>query len=337
MNHPLRHPTPSFEKSAPQSSRLRRILVIGGCGLLVAIFGLCFYPEIRPYETIDPDLFIFDGHVHLMASYSADPSKLIREMDEAGIDRALLLGSPVRTAPGIRLPKSYLRTINNTMLGKAFLDILADTVFFQQNVVAQPDNRPVFETVSAYPDRLVGFCWINPNVPTFTKELERCTEQWNLSGIKLHLWLYPIDLEDERIMEVAAFAQAHGLPILIDLGIDPALADFTQVAECYPDVKFIIAHLGGILFEQAIEKAKRVNNVYLDTSGYTVTLSRLQGARDALGASRLIFGSDAPSEVGGDMRDSLDLIARLGLTEEELEAVLSGNLLDVLAASQAWR
>ncbi len=92
----------------------------------------------------------------------------------------------------------------------------------------------------------------------------------------------------------------------------------------YPDVNFIVAHLGSFaddwrVYERVIEQLVRYPNVYADTSGVSITWYR---RFSVLVQKKLIFGSD-----GHWLHPGLELhkIELLGLPREEA-LILGSNV-----------
>src|SRR5262249_24785727 len=99
-------------------------------------------------------------------------------------------------------------------------------------------NRRVAEIVAAHPGRLTGFAFVNPAADKGRVErlVGTAVQGYGFAGIKVHQ-------HDGRITrEVCEAARRHGLPILYDVMSEVATAEL--VAREYPDVRFIIPHLG---------------------------------------------------------------------------------------------
>ncbi len=109
---------------------------------------------------------------------------------------------------------------------------------------------------------------------------------------------------------------------------DPKTGTSEGIAR-FPLVRFIIAHAGVQHFEQAIALARDHSNVWLDTSSYFVTPGKLRRLVRELGARKLIFGSDYPV-MALDPGDALQKILSLSLPAQEQEAILGGNLREIL-------
>ena len=188
------------------------------------------------------------------------------------------------------------------------------------------------EMVQAHGDRLGGMLWVNPHDPAWAEDVA-LAEQHHFYGIKIHPVLDHYVVEQAALDEVFACACAHHWPILTHTDVDGtpmAAACYEPLIRAYPDVVLILAHLRW----GAIPLAKRYGNVYLDTT-YVDALTVEIGV-DALGASKIIFGSDAAEgfDVGRPparlrpRRSYAGLIAALrerGISDVALEKILYQN------------
>ena len=103
------------------------------------------------------------------------------------------------------------------------------------------------------------------------------------------------------------------------------------IAAQYPDVNFIIPHLGSFagdwrVHRQVVDQIARLPNVYTDTSGvkrFDYVVEAVQRA----GAHKVIFGSDGPW-----LHPALELqkIRLLKLPPAQEALILSGNVLRLL-------
>lgn len=108
---------------------------------------------------------------------------------------------------------------------------------------------------------------------------------------------------------------------------------FSRTVECYPDLRLVLAHLGGLRMWDDVRRhlLPAGGNVYFDTayvSFYMGPEDMLEMIKD-IGPERVLFGSDYPWE---EPRRAAEIIKGLGLCEAEAQAVLYNNaatLLDV--------
>ena len=132
-----------------------------------------------------------------------------------------------------------------------------------------------------------------------------------------------------------------GVPCLIDFtGRD---ADLERLAASFPGTQIIVAHLGRYLctdqplIDRFIAIAEAHDNVLLDISG-VVLLWKIRQAVEQVGAERVIWGSDGPfpaPDLASYIRTDIDKVRASGLSQEELQAVLGGNIVRVLGCEGA--
>ncbi|HUS06890.1 MAG TPA: amidohydrolase family protein [Bryobacteraceae bacterium] len=184
-------------------------------------------------------------------------------------------------------------------------------------------NQEIARIVKRYPCRFIGFAKHDPVAEKgrIRSMLLRECRQLGLRGLKLHVTPTP---------EVLDTVAELGIPILWHPG---RVALFAPVAEAYPTIDLILAHLGSDLSSDwrehmaGIEMARRYPNVYLDTGG-TVLTRYLEQAAQELGPGKIIYGSDEP-EV--DCRLEIFKVRMLGLPAEQEASILGGNMQRLLS------
>jgi predicted TIM-barrel fold metal-dependent hydrolase len=149
-------------------------------------------------------------------------------------------------------------------------------------------------------------------------------EQYGFRGIKVHR-------HDGRITrEICEVARSFSLPVLYDVMGEVSVVEL--LAQEYPDVAFIIPHLGSFADDwraqlAMIDPLVRHENVYTDTSGIR-RFDLLQEAVRRAGAHKVLFGTDGPW-----LHPAVELIKVrvLGLPDYEEQKILSGNFLRLTA------
>jgi uncharacterized protein len=162
-------------------------------------------------------------------------------LDEAGIDRAVILPIDCTTAHGC-------------------------TVVSNAQVAALMERS----------DRLIGFASVDPGLPDAAATLERDVREYGLVGLKLDPSLQRFDVADpERAFPVYAAAQELGIPVLVHCGLSwarvgrSALAHplaLEEVVHAFPSLRIVIAHLGWPWVADAVMLAVKHRTVHLDTS-----------------------------------------------------------------------
>jgi aminocarboxymuconate-semialdehyde decarboxylase len=107
----------------------------------------------------------------------------------------------------------------------------------------------------------------------------------------------------------------------------------------YPDMKIIASHLGGLLpmvvrrvddhidFEAPDTPEKpslAFRRLWYDTVGHN-HVPALRAAAEALGADRLLLGTDFPYQPGDLFLAAVDYVRRAGLSEDDVGAILDRN------------
>lgn len=186
-------------------------------------------------------------------------------------------------------------------------------------------NRRVAEIVAARPERLIGFAFVNPRADQgHARELiGTAVRSYGFRGVKVHQ-------HDGRISrEICEAARAFAVPILYDVMGETTVIDL--IAREYPDVDFIVPHLGSFADDYraqvaVIDLLVRFPNVYADTSGVR-RFDLLEQAIVRAGSRKLLFGSDGPWLHPGV---ELAKIRALRLRPAAERRVLGGNLLELI-------
>jgi predicted TIM-barrel fold metal-dependent hydrolase len=284
-----------------------------------------------------------DHHQHLFSPAVAaaegvkqiDADDLVSLLDAAGIRRAAvlsaayILGDPKGTAP-------------------------------HEYDKVRAENGWTSAQAARFPERLIGFCSVNPLKPYAFDELARCAKDPQLRrGLKLHFANSRVDYHNrehiDRVRKLFAAANQYGMAIVahmrtsisakIPYGADEARTFLNEIAPAAPDVPIQIAHLAGAggyadplvdqaasVFVEAIEKGNpRAKNLYFDVT--TVVLPKASPEQllliakrlRQLGLQRILYGSDAAT--GGNLppREGWAAFRRLPLTDAEFQ-IIAANI-----------
>jgi predicted TIM-barrel fold metal-dependent hydrolase len=181
-------------------------------------------------------------------------------------------------------------------------------------------NADVARLVACYPGRLIGFAFVHATRDRgrITSMVERAVKRWGFRGIKVH------GHEATPTREVCETARIFRLPLLVDVVGKPSIIE--MLAPEYPDVNFIIPHLGSFAddwraHQQVVDQLVHHPNVYGDTSGVRRFDYIVQAVARA-GPHKVLFGSDGPWLHPGV---EIEKIRLLGLPRKQEELVLGGN------------
>lgn len=182
-------------------------------------------------------------------------------------------------------------------------------------------NAEVAKIVAGHPGRLIGFAFIHPqrDAGRILDMVKRAVEQWGFRGIKVH------GRDAMPTREVCEVARAYHLPLLVDVIGQAHVVD--MLAPQYPDVDFIIPHLGSFggdwrAHQQVVDQMARHDNVYGDTSGVYRFDYLIQAVKRA-GPHKLLFGSDGPWLHPGV---ELYKVQMLHLSPKDTALVMGGNI-----------
>lgn len=186
-------------------------------------------------------------------------------------------------------------------------------------------------------DRVRSYVTVNPNDGEHAlAEIERCLARGAV-GIKLAA----SRRADDPLLDPIATEAAHRrVPILQHVwqhrrrdwpGQEASDGvELARLAARHPDVSFILAHIGGGGdWQHTLPAIAGVPNVYVDLSGSGVDRGMLDRTVAAVGASRMLWGSDLTMETGLAKLWALDVI---GLPAEDISAIRWGNAARIFPA-----
>ena len=241
--------------------------------------------------------------------------QLLEEMDEANIEKAVILGQDTHATKN---PNFRHYTIRNEQLA---------------SIAAM--SR----------DRLIPFAGVDPNAPADgVRELKRAIRKLGVRGLKIHSSansVYPND--PKRMHPLYEVLQESGLPILFHTGTT-GLGDceikyskpehLDEVCERFPDLKVVMAHFGWPWSDVTMALALRHPNVFIDVSGWRPryipqnVLSYLNGPLQ----DRFLFGTDYPMMRQKEWMDDFELNLRPKLKTGVASKLLKGNAERLLGA-----
>ena len=189
--------------------------------------------------------------------------------------------------------------------------------------------------------RAIAFAATSPSIPTTRDhalaEIDRCVAQGAI-GIKLAA---SRRADDPLLDPIAAEAARRGVPVLHHIwqhrrrdwpGQEASDAvELARLAARHPSVAFILAHIGGGGdWQHTLPALADVPNVYVDLSGSGVDRGMLDRTVAAVGASRLLWGSDLTMETGLAKLWALEVI---GLTTQDLQLIRWRNAARIFPAT----
>src|SRR5262245_11434805 len=276
-----------------------------------------------------------------------DPSGIplrLQQMDDAGVQMQVL--SPAASPP--------------------YADKEADAV-----AAARLVNDSYAELARAHPGRLAAFVSLPlPHIDASLREMERGLDQLGMLGVSMACSCFdrstaeaefePLYQEMNRrrtVLNYHPIQNGSCSPMINDyrftVSVGASLEDSAivlhliarRVPERYPDIKYVVPHLGGIipmLLERLDNQAPRVHpnlperpsvtarRVYYDTVGHG-SQAALLCAWKAFGADQLVAGSDYPVLLAFETyRQTFHYIRESSLPAADIDKILHHNAQIVL-------
>lgn len=241
--------------------------------------------------------------------------ELLREMDEAGVERSVLLGW-----------------------------------YWDTHAACVAQNRFYADCVRAYPDRLSAFAAVHAGAGRAALAEVRWAGDAGFLGLgELSPHAQGLTVNDERWRALLGLAGELGLTVNLHATdphsrpfpgrVETPLGDFVTMAREFPRTRFVLAHWGGgLAFEPA---SRELPNVWFDTAASPLMYGEevWRRAIDAVGAERILFGSDFPLRLYPRIEEGSGLAAlvaeaRRALGVELHAAVLRENVAALLSSSK---
>jgi len=253
---------------------------------------------------------IIDAHAHLfdVPNYLEN---LIKTMDVCGIEKCCISG-----------------------LGKLFKNV---------------DNQGVKKAIDIYPERLIGALYIRPGIDEAGKIKKAHNEGFKM--VKVTIPRGPYD--DPSFYSLWETAQELKMPILFHTGVVTTLKNVPEerisswfmhpmriepIANAFPDLKMIIAHLGVHWNNDAAELIRMKKNVYADLSGAP---NGWRARADRIGMDhwlwwpdafkKIVFGTDVVyHQISQILAEDKARLENFNIDQKTQELVFGKNMLKML-------
>ena len=272
--------------------------------MIVDFHGHIFPPQIkknrRQYVESDP---CFAMLYSKSSARLATADELIASMDKNGVDISVILN-----------------------IGWTTHELCVET------------NDYILESIAHFPDRLIGFCSIQPlSYQAALDEIERCARGGarGIGELRPDVQLFNL-IDDEITAPFVKMLKKHKL-IMLTHASEPVGHDYPGKGMVtpdflyhfivrYPDLPIICSHWGGGLPFYALmpEVKKALKNVFFDTAASPLLYSPqvYDIAIKLVGADKILFGSDYPLlEQGRALKE----VASLNLPQEVAHKILYDN------------
>jgi len=206
-------------------------------------------------------------------------------------------------------------------------------------------NDYILDSVARYPERLVGFCAIQPRAgDAALAEIERCAKAGAKGIGELRSDIQGFDLADKKTMKPLVDTVLQHDLIFLTHSSEPVGHEYSGKGSITPDVlysfitafpnlRLVCAHWGGGLPFYALmpEVAKALSNVFFDTAA-TVFLYKpeiFEQMSSTIDAGKILFGTDYPLMHQNRV---IDQIQSSQLPEKDKAKILGANAQKLLRA-----
>jgi predicted TIM-barrel fold metal-dependent hydrolase len=210
-----------------------------------------------------------------------------------------------RVRAGVMAPKADADTIHAEMASveKAIVFSLR----YGDSVGIEGNDEVTAAAVAKYPDKLVGFAYVDPRRTDCMELLRHAIEDLGLKGVKFGPIYNGVALSDPRLEPVYEYCQRNNIPLTMHMGttfarnapVDMGRAIHVEpIAMKYPDLTMILAHMGHPWYEDCIAVVRKQPNVFCEVSAlfyrpwqyYNILIS----AQEYKIVDKIYFGTDFP-------------------------------------------
>lgn len=166
---------------------------------------------------------IVDIHEHVQ--FEADGRRLLKAMDQSGIQKACLLGTPL-----------YTFTLNNQYGFESWSE----------------NNEVILGLKEKYPDRFCVFVTVEPGRPDMLNAAKAWVQR-GADGVKLYLGhgestgkgpFHIMPLDDPKMLPFYQWAEDNGIPVTYHVNLIKFYDEFDRVMQLFPTMKVNLPHFG---------------------------------------------------------------------------------------------
>ncbi|SPM34324.1 Predicted metal-dependent hydrolase, TIM-barrel fold [Mycobacterium rhizamassiliense] len=195
-------------------------------------------------------------------------------------------------------------------------------------------NDEVAEWIRLHPNRFAGLATVDLDRPMeAVRELRRRVAE-GFVGLRVVPWLWGAPPTDRRYYPLFAQCVESGVPFCTQVGHTGPLRPsetgrpipyIDQVALDFPELVVVCGHVGYPWTEEMVAVARKHENVFIDTSAYTVRRlpeELVRFMKTGTGQRKVLFGTNYPMITHEHALAGLD---ELGLTDDARRSFLRDN------------
>ena len=189
-------------------------------------------------------------------------------------------------------------------------------------------NRELFERIESHPE-LAGQVVINPHfVRESIEEINKYVNHPQFVGLKTHPTYCAESCDSRWYREIfEAYSRISDKPILVHCFLSGEAQALIRIAPDFPQLPFIMAHMGGAEWKAAVESAADISNIYFEPACSLPLADKIAYAVRCAGPERFLFGTDLTLL---DPWFSIGMVESSQIDEETKRLIYSGNALRLL-------
>lgn len=211
-------------------------------------------------------------------------------------------------------------------------------------------NEYVADYAAKHPDRLIGFCSVDPQDTDAIEQLDHAVQTLRLRGLKMGPIYQNVAPTDSRFRRIMRRAEELRIPVLIHQGttfcsnVSLEIANPIQLQPLaleFPRLRMVIAHLGHPWINETLVLIRKNRNMYADISALFYRpwqfYNALVAASEYGVLDRLLLGSDYPFTTPADTMTALRQVNAITegtrlprIPEAALEAIIHRDTLELL-------
>jgi len=209
----------------------------------------------------------------------------------------------------------------------------------------ESDDETCAACVAKYPDKFIGFAYVDPRRSDCMDLLVHAVEDLGLKGVKFGPIYNGVPLSDPRLTPVYEYCAGRDLPITMHMGTTFArnaplelgrAIHAEPIALRYPELKMIFAHMGHPWYEETIALVRKQPNLYCEVSALFYRpwqfWNILACAQEYRVADKIFFGTDFPfsgveESIAGlkSVNKVVEGTALPRIADETIEGILHSN------------
>ncbi len=242
--------------------------------------------------------------------------EMVADMDNAEVDRAVLLGWYWENPETCALQNEWSR-----------------------------------QWISQDPNRFIGFVSLHPDTQNPIESLRKSKDLGFMGIGECHPWLQGASIQNDNWMNCMQFASDHDWPVTFHVTepvghdypgrVQTPFEEFLWLARQLPELKIILAHAGGLFpfYELNPKIRPELRNVYYDLAACPLLYdpSIYRKLIETVGLAKILWGTDYPLKIFPatqkvpDFKSFKNLILKEArLTELERNAIFGNNFLSLL-------